>query len=165
MLTAPGMELLKLIAMDDEDLNVLSVQLQDAILRIEDMAYLPQERRFAAIFNRFDWLSAAGDAQTDDDSSYERRRSALRFERVTGAQFQNLALYDKSGTLELLAINFEPGDLPGGFITLFFCGGGAIRLNVEFIEAELRDLGPAWKTRAKPQHPEDGAEAEAEASG
>ena len=158
------MELLKLIALDDEDLSVLSVQLQDAILRIEDMAYLPQERRFAAIFNRFDWLSAAGDAQADD-SSYERRRSALRFERVADAQFQNLALYDKSGTLELLAINFEPGELPGGFITLFFCGGGAIRLNVEFIEAELRDLGPVWKTSAKPEHPDDSAEAEAEASG
>ena len=161
MLTAPGMDLLKLIALDDEDLNVLSVQLQDAILRIEDMAYLPQERRFAAIFNRFDWLSAAGgNAATSDDSSYERRRSALRFERVTGAQFQNLALYDKSGTLELLAINFEPGDLPGGFITLFFCGGGAIRLHVECIEAELRDLGPCWKTSAKPQHPDESAEAE-----
>ncbi len=85
------MELLKLIAMDDEDLNVLSVQLQDAILRVEDMAYLPQERRFAAILNRFDWLSATGNGQADS-SGYERRRCALRFERVTGAQFQNLAL-------------------------------------------------------------------------
>ena len=154
------MELLKLIAMDDEDLKVISVQLQDAILRVEDMAYLPQERRFAAILNRFDWLSATGNGQSDA-AGYRRRRSALRFERVTGAQFQNLALQEKSGTLELLAVNFEPGDLPGGYITLIFCGGGAIRLQVEVIEAELRDLGPIWKTRAKPEHPDDGAEAEA----
>jgi hypothetical protein len=148
------MELLKLIAMDDEDLNVLSVQLQDAILRIEDMAYLPQERRFAAVLNRFDWLSATGNGEATDRGEFERRRCALRFERVTGAQFQNISLDDKSGTLALLTVNFEAGDLPGGFITLIFCGGGAIRLHVEFIEAELRDLGPIWKTRAKPEHPE-----------
>jgi hypothetical protein len=154
------MELLKLIAMDDEDLKVLSVQLQDAILRIEDMAYLPHERRFAAILSRFDWLSATGEGHADS-VDYERRRSALRFERVTGAQFQNLALYDKSGALELLAVNFEPGEAPGGAVTLIFCGGGAIRLHVEFIEAELRDLGPIWKTRAKPEHPDGGTEAEA----
>lgn len=154
------MELLKLIALDDEDLNVLSVQLQDAVLRIEDMVFLPRERRFAAILNRFDWLSATGDGQAPE-AGYERRRCALRFERVTGAQFQNLALDDKSAALELLAVNFEPDDLPGGAITLIFCGGGAIRLHVEFIEAELRDLGPAWKTHAKPEHPDGSAEADA----
>lgn len=154
------MELLKLIAMDDEDLKILSVQLQDAILRIEDMAYLPQERRFAAILSRFNWLSATGNGR-ENAAGYERGRSALRFEGVIGAQFQSLTLEDKSGVLELLAINFEPEELPGGFITLIFCGGGAIRLHVEFIEAELRDLGPVWKTRAKPEHPDDSAEAEA----
>lgn len=154
------MELLKLIAMDDEDLSVVSVQLQDAVLRIEDMAFLPQERRFAAILNRFDWLGTAGNGRAAQ-AEYERRRCALRFERVISAQFQNLALDDKSAVLELLAINFEPAELPGGYVTLFFCGGGAIRLNVEFVEAELRDLGPMWKTRAKPEHSDGSAEAEA----
>lgn len=154
----PRMSLLKLIAMDDEDLNVLSVQLQDAVLRMEDMAFLPRERRFAAVLNRFDWLNAAGGGGAGD-ASYERRRCALRFERVVAAQFQNLALDDKSAALELLAITFEPGELPGGTIMLVFCGGGAIRLNVEVIEAELRDLGPIWKTRAKPEHPDGAVEA------
>lgn len=154
------MDLLKLIAMDDEDLNVLSVQLQDAVLRIEDMAFLPPERRFAAILNRFDWLSASADGQTAEPP-YERRRCALRFERVIGAQFQNLTLGDKSSTLELLAINFEAAELPGGYVTLFFAGGGAIRLNVECIEAELRDLGPVWKTPNKPEHPDVSVEAKA----
>lgn len=154
------MGLLKLIAMDDEDLNVLSVQLQDAVLRIGDMAFLPRERRFAAILNRFDWLNAAGNGNSAN-GSYERRRCALRFERVTGAQFHSLALDDKDAALELLAITFEPGELPGGAVMLVFCGGGAIRLNVEVIEAELRDLGPIWKTRAKPEHPDGSAEAEA----
>ena len=62
---------LKLIALDAEDLSVLSANLQDAVLRIADIAYLPREKRFAAIANRFDWATA-----TDDKGTYARRRSA-----------------------------------------------------------------------------------------
>ncbi len=51
---------LKLIAFDEEDLKVVSAHLQDAVVRVGDMAYLPKERRFAALLNRFDWELAAG---------------------------------------------------------------------------------------------------------
>ena len=57
--------------------------------------------------------------------------------------------------LELLAVDFEATDDVAGYITLFFAGGGAIRLQVDCIEAELRDLGPVWKTRSKPEHPDE----------
>ncbi len=46
---------LKLIALDADDLKVISAHLQDAVLRVGDIAYLPRERRFAALGNRFDW--------------------------------------------------------------------------------------------------------------
>ena len=49
---------LKLIAFDVDDLAVLSAHLQDAVLKVGDIAYLPRERRFAAIGNRFDWADA-----------------------------------------------------------------------------------------------------------
>ena len=55
----------------------------------------------------------------------------------------------------LLAVTFEPAEEPSGTLTLQFAGGGAIRLQVECIEAELRDLGAAWATRSKPQHAGD----------
>ncbi len=61
--------------------------------------------------------------------------------------------------LELLALQFEdvaPED-PQGHVTLVFAGGGAVRLHVECIEAELKDLGPAWQARAVPRHPDDDA--------
>lgn len=148
------MELLKLIALDDEDLTILSAHLQDAVLRIEDMAYIPQERRFAAIFSRFDWVSA-DEKRTTNGGGYERRRAALRFEKVMNAQIRQLSLDHKEDALELLAVKFEPATPPSGFVTLFFAGGGAVRLQVDCIEAELRDLGPIWKTRRKPEHPGD----------
>lgn len=152
-----AMDLLKLIAMDDDDLKVISAHLQDAILRTDDIAYIARDRRFVSILRRFDWAGAENGAQKR--TGYERRQCALRVEHVKHAQFKNLPL-EKSddGVLSLLAIDFAPTDDVAGHITLIFAGGGAIRLEVDCIEAELRDLGPIWKTRSKPQHPLEDAE-------
>ena len=67
---------LKLIALDTEDLNVLSAHLQDAVLRVADMAYLPKERRFAVILNRFDWQKAVAGAVAKPASSGDGRAYA-----------------------------------------------------------------------------------------
>ena len=145
------MQDLKLIALDPEDLRVLSCHLQDAVIRVGDMTYLKADMRFAAIANRFDW-EAASQAQ---DGRYLRRRSGLRFERVKSAQVQGIDLGQKDVVLELLAVTFEPAEEPSGILLLRFAGGGAIRLQVECIEAELRDLGAAWRTPNRPQHADD----------
>jgi hypothetical protein len=140
---------LKLIALDPEDLRVLSCHLQDAVMRVDDMAYLKDELRFAALASRFDW-EAAG-----NDGNFQRRRSGVRFERVLGAQVQGIDLKQRDGVLSLLAITFEPAEAPAGTLTLHFAGGAAVRLQVECVEAELRDLGAAWTTPVKPSHPGD----------
>jgi Protein of unknown function (DUF2948) len=150
------MDLLRLIALDEDDLKIVSAQLQDALVRMDELTFLPKERRFVAMMKRFDWLKA-GDGGNGDGQFYERRQAALRFERVLGAQFRDLPVETKASVEELLAAHFEPADPPGGFITLIFAGGGAIRLKVECIEAELRDLGPVWRTRNRPDHPDGGA--------
>ncbi|MEI9900166.1 MAG: DUF2948 family protein [Hyphomicrobium sp.] len=145
------MQELKLIALDAEDLRVLSCHLQDAVVRVGDMAYVKSEMRFAALANRFDWESAArGEAE-----DYRRRRAGLRFERVRSARIQGFDLKQKDTPLALLAITFEAADEPSGFITLHFAGDGAVRLEVECIEAELRDLGAAWRAQSKPVHATD----------
>ncbi len=155
------MQQLKLLALDQEDLEVISAHLQDAVLRIADIAYVPSESRFAMIVNRFDWVSAeAGDGRAKKD--FQRHRTALRFDRVLSAKFKSIKLSAKSAILELLAVQFEEAGKPEGHITLVFAGGGAIRLHVECIEAEMRDLGPVWKTKNMPEH-EDGNDASADA--
>jgi hypothetical protein len=141
---------LKLIALDEEDLAVVSSHLQDAVVRVGDMAYLPSQKRFAAVLNRFDWeKSQSGSGKKD----YRRRRTALRFDRVFDAKMKNVKPGASERILSLLAVRFEPADAPGGFVTLTFSGEASVRLQVECIEAELRDLGPEWRTRSKPEHP------------
>ena len=146
---------LKLLALDEQDLQVMSAHLQDAVLRVADIAYVPAEKRFAMIANRFDWESA-GDGKAARKKGFRRRRSALRFERVLGAQLQGLEPNAKNAVLELLAVPYEVEDAPEGHITLVFAGDAAIRLHVECIEAEMRDLGPVWKTKLKPEHDDAG---------
>ena len=43
--------------------------------------------------------------------------------------------------MELLGIEFHPGEPPGGSAVLMFSQGGALRLDVECLECELADLG------------------------
>jgi hypothetical protein len=152
--TPAAMADLKLIALDAEDLAVISAHLQDAVMQVGDVAYLPREKRFAVVANRFDWADAMKDGS--GQAVYARRRAALRFERVLGAKVQGIDLKKKGAVLSLLAIGFEPESEPAGSVTLLFADGGAIRLQVECIEAAMTDLGPAWQATSKPQHPEDG---------
>lgn len=143
------MKPLKLIALDEEDLAVVSSHLQDAVVRVGDMVYQPSKKRFAAVLNRFDWETAQGSSGKD----YKRRRTALRFDRVFGAKLRNIRPSAEERVLSLLAVHFEPDEAPAGKVTLTFSGDASIQLKVECIEAELKDLGPAWTTRSKPEHP------------
>lgn len=147
---------LKLIALDEEDLKVVSAHLQDAVMTVGDLAYLPRERRFAAVLNRFDWVAAA-EAEQRGEKVFQRRRAALRFEQVKGARVRGIVLGDKRRVLNLLAVSFERSGAedPGGRISLIFAGDAQIELDVEFIEAELRDLGAVWSAASKPRHGED----------
>jgi hypothetical protein len=147
---------LKLIALDAEDLGVISAHLQDAVLRVGDMVYLPSEKRFVAVANRFDWTAV--NAAEQPKTGYQRRRAGLRFERVITAKVQGIDFKDKRAALALLAVTFEPAvqaDTPEGNVTLTFSGGAAIRLGVECLEVELKDLGAAWTAKRSPEHPED----------
>ena len=149
---------LKLIALEPEDLQIVSTHLQDAVLTVADIAYLPWERRFAALLNRFDWAAAQNvpvdPSATGSKPAFARHRTALRFEQVLSARVKDIDLTDKKRVLNLLAIQFEAraqGD-PSGSVSLIFAGDAAIRLDVEYIEAELRDLGAVWATGSRPEH-------------
>lgn len=138
--------LLKLVALEDDDLAIVSAHLQDAVARVGDMAYLPSENRFAMVVNRFDWVTQVEGAQTI------RRRTGVHFDRVSAARIRGLDLNDAEAVLNLLAVEFKQTDAPSGAITLYFSGDAAIQLDVEYIEASMSDLGPEWPARACPKH-------------
>jgi hypothetical protein len=141
------MDLLKLVALDNDDVEVLSAHVQDAIVRIGDIMWRPAERRVIVVINRFDWEGAQS-----LNPHFCRRRAALRFERVNAFKHRHIACGEKDAMLNLLAVEFIPTDAPAGQVKLTFSGGAALRLDVECLEAELADLGPEWATAACPAH-------------
>lgn len=147
------MKQLKLVALDQEDLQVMSAALQDAVVRTADMTYVKARRRFALVVNRFVWEDAVN---RDRAKSFERRRTGVHFDRVLAVRAQGFDMTARDGVMELLALSFEETDAPAGHIDLVFAGGGTVRLEVECIEAALSDLGAAWETTARPAHPDKG---------
>jgi hypothetical protein len=141
------MDLLKLVALDRDDMEVVSAHLQDAVLKAADIHWRTAEKRVVVGLNRFDWEAANGAAP-----QFRRRRAALRFDRVSACRCRNLDAVHKDQVLNLLAVEFEPTDQPGGVVTFTFSGGGALRLEVECLEVELADLGPCWGTGCCPEH-------------
>lgn len=142
------MDQLKLAALDAEDLEVLSAHLQDAVLTVGDIRYLPKERKAIFVVNRFVWDKAA-DKRSGE---HERRRAALAVTQVSAMKASRIRQDAKGAVLELLAVTFEEGDAPAGRIKLEFAGGGTVLLEVDCIEAQLADLGAAWSTPNRPAH-------------
>jgi len=146
------MEHLKLVALDAEDLEVISAHLQDAVARVGDMTFLPREQRFAMLLNRFNWEQALEEKNHHRHLSFERRRTGLHFDRVRQVKTRNVDPKAQDKVLELLAIRFDENDPPAGHIELVFAGDATVRLDVECIEAAMRDLGACWATDVRPGH-------------
>jgi hypothetical protein len=142
---------LKLVALDRDDIEVVSAHVQDALVRVADILWQPRERRFVMALNRFDWMTAAN-ALAGNNADYRRCRTALRFERVRSCKCRNLDQSDKAARLNLLAVEFAEREAPGGVVTMTFSGGGVIRLEVECLEAELADLGEVFVADICPNH-------------
>lgn len=138
------MEPLKLAAFDADDLAVVSAHVQDALVRVGDLAYLADQKRFALVAKRFDWEAVEAEPR--------RRLTGFHFERVQAVRTRDIDRQKPDEVKNLLAITFTAGDAPSGTVELVFAAGGTIQLDVECIEARLKDLGPVWGAQSRPAH-------------
>jgi hypothetical protein len=128
---------LKLIALDADDLAVISAHVQDARVQTSDIIWRQDEKRLVIGMSRLDWeQTLAG------ETASRRLIAALRFDRVLACKSRNIDLTAAKTALELVGIEFHPRDEPSGSALLLFSHGGALRLDLECLECELTDLGP-----------------------
>ena len=133
---------LKLLAQDADDLAVISAAMQDAVAKVGDINFEPKARRLTVAFNRYRWETGGG----------ERVRSALQLGGVLKVETRKIRRDAPDAVLEILAMTFEPGEAPGGVVTLSCAGGGDIRVEVECVDAVLADVSEPWPTPRKPAH-------------
>lgn len=144
------MERLKLGALDDQDLTVISAHVQDAVLRPVEIRYDAKAGSFIVPMRRY----VHEKRSRLPFKPAERRLAVLQFDRVRRAQFRNIEPSDDKAVLNLLAIQSDLVDGgPDAAVTLVFSADASIRLDLECIEARLADLGAAWQTKNRPVHP------------
>jgi hypothetical protein len=129
---------LRLVAQDAEGVAVLSALLQDAVFPITEMAYAVKRRRFALLLNRFRWEDR--DAAESARRAYERAQSLLVFEDVLSVRTMGIDRKDHDMVLSLLSVVFTPGPDGTGRVDLVLAGDGTIALQVEALDASLRDV-------------------------
>ncbi len=142
---------LKLMALDGDDLSVISTHMQDSVFKLKDVSLDGRHRQFVLSANRFVW-------ENSDKKNHpaERCRSVLVLKRVAAVRSNGINRLDKEQVHSLLAVRFEQkDDGPDGTVELILSGGGCIALDVECIEAQLTDLSGAWETESRPHHPAD----------
>jgi hypothetical protein len=162
-MTAP----LKIIARDAEDLAVVSACRQDALIPLNEMRYLPQERRFIMVANRFRWERAAQaspgaasgtaansapvkDATFDSDEDFgdlQRVNAGICIDRVLSVRSKDIDRSKPDDFLSLLSITLDNNTL-----SMLFAGGGVIQVEIEALSFYLSDLGKAWPTQWQPDH-------------
>jgi len=163
---------LKLRARDDADLAVLSALVQDSLVPRHQMSYVPHERRFVMLANRFRWeagvdsppppVEEGEDASFEQDAAklaadlpeagdsgplYSRIIAGLCFDRVRAVRTRGLPSSSEDTPMSLLAISRGRAAW-----LLTFAEGAEIRLEGRAIVAHLEDLGEAWPTRWRPAH-------------
>ncbi len=126
----------KLIALDADDLAVISAHVQDAAVVVADILWRRDDKRLVIGMRRPDW-----EQMLDGATSPRRRVAVLRFDRVLACRSRNIDLNAPHATLDLLGVEFHPTSPPGGTAVLMFADGAALRLDVECLECELADLG------------------------
>jgi len=140
----PASPAIKLRALDAEDLKVVAACLQDAIVPIVEVAYLPDDQQFLMVVNRFKWENAGRDGVPD-----ERTNCVISVLGVTAVRRRGIDLLDRALVLDLLTL------VPSADgIDLIFAGDGAIHLTAPGWRCFVKDIGEPWPAVAVPRHGE-----------
>src|SRR6476659_10214483 len=90
---------LKLIALDADDLAVISAHVQDARVQAADIIWRQDEKRLVIGMSRPDW-----EPMLSGETASRRLIAALRFDRVLACKWRKIDLEAQDTPLELVGI-------------------------------------------------------------
>lgn len=151
-------EALQLRAEDADDLAVISACLQDALVPVGDITYVPQERSFLFVANRFRWEAGHSPERSGGSPvpragrpGYERVLCVVAFGAVESVRYRGFRRTERARILSLLAMHPE-GAGADGAVRLDFADGVTVRLATSRILCRFKDIGLAWPTAWRPAH-------------
>ncbi len=129
---------MKLNAIDTEELKIIATVLQDGLIEVNDVKYLPSIRTFIVMITRFMW------EEKIVNKTNNRTKAVLVFEDVLAVHSRNIDQMNKTKVLELLTFNFYYNKSKNIEIELLFNNDATIKLETEVVQAKLEDQGESW---------------------
>ena len=139
---------LKLLATSDKDLRIIAAHLQDAIVSLEDIANLKQNRIFLIQLNRFMWE----DVEKGIFRKNKRIRTILKFDNIISVSSKNININENKIFLDFLTIECNSMPDKSYEIRLIFSGDAVIKIKTEVIDVTLDDQGLPWESKTQPKH-------------
>ena len=143
-----GINRLKLIGKNIEDLKTISAYSQDSIVKIKDIVYLKENKIFIVMLSRFMWE----DLEKGVFRNYKRIKSVLKFNFIENVLTKNINQQQKNRNLELLAIKSNHNQNNLYDTSLIFSGNNIILLKSEEIDVMLDDQEYFWEVKHSPKH-------------
>ena len=131
---------MNLNAIDTDELKIISTILQDGLIEVNDIKYLPSIRSFFLMITRFMW------EEKIVNKVDQRIKAVLSFEDVLSVYSKNIDQLNKNKTLELVTFNYYPNNSKNIEIELLFKNDAIIKLETEIIRCKLEDQGEPWNT-------------------
>ena len=129
---------MNLNAIDTDELKIISTILQDGLIEVNDIKYLPSIRSFFLMITRFMW------EEKIVNKVDQRIKAVLSFEDVLSVYSKNIDQLNKNKTLELVTFNYYPNNSKNIEIELLFKNDAIIKLETEIIRCKLEDQGRPW---------------------
>ena len=123
-------------AFDKRDLEVLSSLVQDSILPTSEIKWLSNADKLAILINRFRWE----DTKLQQGKNLERVRSLLMINHVKNISSSGFSPKQKDRILSILSISFDGVEGGSGSVLIVVSGNGGIRVAVDALEINLRDV-------------------------
>ena len=132
---------MNLNAIDTDELKIISTILQDGLIEVNDIKYLPSIRSFFLMITRFMW------EEKIVNKVDQRIKAVLSFEDVLSVYSKNIDQLNKNKTLELVTFNYYPNNSKNIEIELLFKNDAIIKLETEIIRCKLEDQGEPWNIK------------------
>ena len=119
----------KIIAQTPKDLQIISAFCSEAMVKLDDIKYLPKNKLFLISLERLN---------KESKKKNKKINSIIKFEFIDSSKSININQNNTDLSLQLLAINLFKKE-SNYEITLLFSDNGIITLSAEIIEVTLED--------------------------
>ena len=138
---------LKIIAEDEENLNIILTLLQDSIMPVVSIVFDRENKTATLLTNRFCWEIP----EDNNENSFYRVHAGLLFHNVEAMHEKNIDQNNKKRILSFLVSQIEKKD-DHYHVYLMFSDDACIRFTLSNIKCTLADVDEPWVSESLPTH-------------